>query len=330
VEQPNWFTYVKLKGLKLSPEKFGGKEPSIKEIYDLVVSKRLYIETKTMVATKFYDGVHWLSKETWDKAKNVILESSYEGHEGATFTASKGTWLIIGEPRPIEPPIGAPKNEKYVVVETKLSRDLGLEPFIIEEKFVFKGIRGRDVKIGKVARYSYFIAAYTRDARPLKEDELKQTYLWKNYLSNTEVIKVLESTSKHLKKEIWHLERMNKDVLSKYKVVWRDVAKGFIPAFEDTGAIPSHKVHYTNVLSPQEGYYLLAILLAPQINAVVQELSSWIGGVQPRFIKYFKIPRFNPRNKVHVELSRLGRVVHERGYITEKMKETIKNLVERL
>jgi hypothetical protein len=54
-----------------------------------------------------------------------------------------------------------------------------------------------------------------------------------------------------------------------------------------------------------QGYYLLATLLAPQINVVVQELRTkfWIRDAKPRFIKYFKIPRFNSRIKIHVKLS---------------------------
>jgi hypothetical protein len=62
-----------------------------------------------------------------------------------------------------------------------------------------------------------------------------------------------------------------------------------------------------------EKVYLVTVLLAPQINAVVRELSPWIGHVQPRFIKYFKLPKYNSDNIVHRHLIEIGRFIHNEG-----------------
>jgi len=345
MEQQSRFIYVKLKGVKkgtkLSPEEFEGREPNIKEVYDRLNNKNLIIETQTLVAVKTdyqketsshsSNEAHWLTEETWNMAKSILRAgSSYDGHIGVTFTASNGAWLIRGTPEPIEPPIGAPKNESFVRVETELSARLGLAPFIVEKRFVFKGFKGEDVEIGRVKEYRYFLAAYNRKGTSLTKNELEETFLWKNYLSIDKIKNTIESTSAFMKKAFWEQERMNNDALAQYKVVWRDAAKEFIPAIEDTGAVPDYTVNYIVVNNINEGYYLLALLLAPQINAVVKELTPWIGHVQPRFINYFYIRKFNPNNPTHVKLSQLGKEIRERGDITEEQKNRIKDLVDKL
>jgi len=323
--EPTYFAYIKLMGSKLSPRYFNGKEPGIDEVYRVVS-----ISKQAMVPVKLIDGVHWLSENTYNFARKVLgVSTTYEAHEGVTFTGAKGAWLIIGEPKPVEPPIGAPKNEKYVVIETELSKKLGLEPFITEEKFVFRGFKGEDVEVSRVTMYRYFIAAYERNGNPLTENELKKTLLWKNYLCKNEVTKVLGGISEFLKKKLWYLERMSGYAMKQYKVVWRDVAKEFIPAIEVNGAVPDYTVNYIVVKNLEEAYYLLAILLAPQINAVVSELSPWIGHVQPRFIEYFKIPAYNPENSVHRQLVQIGDIIHNKKIIQENL-EKIKELVEKL
>jgi hypothetical protein len=320
------FTYIKIKGLQLSPEGFGDREPRIEEVVDKVVADK-----ELMVAVEFVDGVHWLRKGTYNIARKVRGISAYEAREGVTFTSARGAWLIVGEPKPAEPPVGAPRNEKYVAVETELSRAVGLPPMVIEERFVFRGFKGEDVDVGKVTRYRYFIAAYKRNGTPLSAEELKQTMLWRNYLSKPEITKVLGGVSKFLRGELWHLERMVGEALSRYKVVWRDVAKRFVPAIETSGAVPDYTVNYVPVNSFEEACYLAAVLLAPQINAVVEELTPWVGHVQPRFIRYFKIPKYDAQNEVHRKLAEMGKAIYNEGETALKdvLKE-IGELVEKL
>jgi len=329
MSQPVSFNYIKLSGSKLSPESFGNKEPRIIEVYEYINREKVKIDRWNMVPVTFADGVHWLSVTTYNYARNAFntsRTSPYEAHEGASFDVAKGAWIIIGDPIPAQPPIGAPKNERYVYIKTVLSEELGLKPFIVEEKFLFKCFKGEDISIGRVRNYRYLLAAYKRDGNSLPETELKQTFLWKNYLSNPQVIKILEDVSKHMKKKPWYIERMNEYALAQYKVVWRDVASEFIPAVEASGAIPDHNVHYVIVNSLDEAYYLVTVLLAPQINAVVRELSPWIGHVQPRFIKYFKLPKYNPGNIVHRRLVEIGRLIHNEG--EDALKKVLKEIEE--
>jgi len=317
------FRYVKVRGPPLSPESFGGREPKLRD-----VTERVATEVHQVTAVELFDGVHWLRKEVYEVAKEVLRFSSYEAHEGVTFTSAKGAWLIVEEPKPVEPPLGAPRDLRYVAIETELSRKLNLGPIIIEEEFVFRGFKGEDVEVGRVLRHRYFVAAYRRDGTPLSEKELEKTLLWKNYLSKPEVLNVLGGVSTFLRKKLWHLERMNKEAMSKYKVVWRDAAKKFVPAIEVSGAIPDYTVNYVAVSSFEEACYLMAVLLAPRINAVVEELSPWIGHVQPRFIKYFKIPKYDPRNNTHRQLAQIGKAIYERGEASVKEINLIDELVK--
>jgi hypothetical protein len=320
------FIYMKIGGSQLPPEKFGGREPRIGEVIDRVTAYK-----ELMVAVELVDGVHWLRKGTYSVARNVLGTSGYEAREGVTFTSAKGAWLVVGEPTPVEAPVGAPRGERYVAVETELSRAVGLPPVIIEERFVFRGFKGEDVSVGRVTRYRYFIAAYKKNGTPLSPDELEQTMLWKNYLSKPEVTEVLGGVSKLLREELWHLERMGGRALSRYKVVWRDVARRFVPAVETSGAVPDYTVNYVPVNSFEEACYLMAVLLASQVNAVVEELTPWVGHVQPRFVKYFKIPKYNAKNEVHRRLAEIGKVIHNGGEdVLEKVLKEVDELVEKL
>jgi len=275
----------------------------------------------------------WLSRKTYEYAKDILgpKEVFYIAHEGVTFTASEGAWLVEGEPKPVKCPPGV--EGECAIVQTVLGRRLGLKPFIIEKGFIFKGFKGEDISYGQIRSYRYFIAAYRvvdGGVRPLTEHELKNTLLWKNYLSLENVIKKLSGVSKFFNRKPWHLERFRSEALSKYKVVWRDVAKEFIPAIVDDGTIPDYTVNYVVTSSLEESCYLLAVLLAPQINAVVRELSPWIGHVQPRFIRYFKIPRYNPYNSVHRKLAEIGKQIHSNKRVAQDMISEIEKLVEKL
>jgi hypothetical protein len=309
-------------GTTLSPDHLG-KEPDISTIHAYYSNNTIRLEVSEVVLMQFVDGVHWLARETYEYAKRVLGTSPYEAHAGATLTSEQGARIVIAV-APTEPPIGAPKNEKYVIIETKLSRDLGIAPFVAEERFLFRGIKGEDIEIGKIKTYRLFVLPYRRSGKPLTDDELKQTLLWRNYLSNPKVMEVLASTSTHLKKAFWLVERLSERALSQYKVVWRDGAETFVPAIDTTGAIPDYTVNYVPVSNLEEACYLLAVLLAPQINAVVKELVSWIGHVQPRFVKYFKIPKYNSKNEVHRMLAEIGKAIHSKG--EEVLKEVLKEI----
>ena len=323
------FKILRVLGKKLSPD-YLGKEPDIDAVYMYLNNNVLSIERTDIVQVQFVDGIHWLTKGTYEYAKRILGRSPYEAHEGASLTGEKGTRIVVNATS-VGVPVGGLKNEKYVLIETELSKSLGLPPFVVEEKFLFKGIKGEDIEVGRIKTYKLFVLPYYKNGKPLSENELKQTLLWRNYLSNPKVVNVLISVSAHLKESYWYVERLNEKALSQYKVVWRDGAETFIPAIDTTSAIPDYTVNYIPVSSFEEACYLLAVLLAPQINAVVKELVSWIGHVRPRFIKYFKIPRYNPRNEVHRRLTEIGKAIYNGGEDTLKdvLKE-IEELVERL
>lgn len=325
----NTFKLIKLRGRELSPEKMEGKEPRLSEIAHRLKEGDIEVELQDMVPVELYDGVSWLRKVTYEKASKALGRSAYEAHEGVTFTSAKGAWLIIGEPQRVEPPIGSPRDRGYVRVETELSRNLNLGPFVIEEEFVYRGFKGEDVSIGKVKKYRYFIAAYKRDGTPLSQNELEKTLLWRNYLSK--IVTALGDVSAFMKRKMWYLERMGEGAMRQYKVVWRDVAKEFIPAVDISGVIPDYTVNYVTVSNVEEAHYLLAILLAPQINSVVRELAPWIGHVQPRFIRYFRIPGYNPRIETHKRLAEIGKKIHEEGEeAANSLRDEIEKLVEKL
>lgn len=341
------FKYIKLSGVKLSPENFGGREPKYDEVLNLSLEQKLlkveiqdyiYVEIKGVVIVtkgkkkRKFREVLWISRDGYERAKNILKpkEIYYVAHEGVSFDVAKGVWRIVNQQGPVTCPPGY-EGECYIV-ETALSRNRGLEPFIVEGKYVYKGISGEHINKGCIESYTYLLMAFDRDKKGfLTKEELEKTLLYKNYLSNPYVQKVLkEEASKHLRDRWWHVERMREDVFAKYKVVWKDVADEFVPAVDDMGFIPDHNVHYVVIDSLEEAYYLMAILLSPQVNAVVKELSPWIGHVQPRFLRYFKIPKYNPKECVHKDLAELGRSICEKKKMSSDDLGKIEDLVNKL
>lgn len=325
------FKLYRVEGARLNPESRGGSEPRLNDIWELWNNGQLRVEEREMEAAIVGTETLWLSLETHRKASSLLdIGRAYEAHEGATVTACKGAWVIRGEVIDVEPPIGAPKDRKYVLVSTELSEKLGLDPFVVEKDFVFEYVKGEDIALGKVVRKRHALLAYNRSGNPLSKDELENTLLWKSYLSKAEVRKVIETSSKHMKKTWWHIERMKPMALSRIKVVWKDVAKRFVPAVDIDGLIPDYTVNYITVKSLEEAYYLLAILLSPQVNAVVEEISPWIGHVQPRFIRYFRIPPYNPKREAHKKLEEIGKKVYIKGNLEDADIRKLEELVEQL
>jgi len=330
------FKYIRFRGAELNPRRQGGSEPKYEKVYELYSRyKQIDVEVTDYVAVEMRYGdvkeAIWISRETYEKSRHILAPEAvfYEAHEGVTFTSAKGAFLVHGEPEPVSPPPGV--SDECVRIQTKLGESLGLEPFVVEKRFLFKGFKGEDVEVGYIRSYRYFIAPYDRDTgKPLPEEALKKTLLWRNYLSKREVLDTLRKSSTHLKGVVWELERMRREALARYKVVWRDVAKRFIPAVVDDGAVPDYTVNYVVVDNIEEAYYLLAVLLSPQINAVVEELSPWVGHVQPRFLRYFRIPKFNPENPVHRSLAEIGKNVRERRNVSSDDLCKIEALVNKL
>lgn len=329
------FRYVRLEGRRLSPEGFGGREPRYEEVYKLYLSSGFRVDSRDYVAIELGSGasreVLWLSRGTYERSRGVLgpTRTYYVGHEGVTLTSARGAWLVINEPKPTSCPPGF--SGECFLVETRLSRSLGLGPFVIEGNYLFKAVKGSFIEVGYVSKYMYVIIPYDRVRRRfLSEGELRGTLLYRNYLSRGEVVEVLRSVSKHLRREWWYVERMRGEVFSKYKVMWRDVAKEFKVAVDTEGAIPDYTVNYVVVSSEEEANYLMTTLLSPQINEVVKELSPWVGHVQPRFLRYFKIPKYNPQNPIHKALANKGREIRSKKKLSKEDLKEIEELINKL
>ncbi|RLG83254.1 MAG: hypothetical protein DRO40_05260 [Thermoprotei archaeon] len=204
------FTYIRFKGRKLNPESFGGREPKYKEIYEFYSNGLITIESKEYVAVgikgmiialtkrtrkkeKEFKETIWISKKTYNYAMKVLNPEKvyYVAHEGVTLTSAKGAWLVVNKPKPVKclPGFG----DKCYIVETKLSKTLDLDPFIVEGKFLFKAAKGEHIKTGRISNFMYVLLPYDiYKGRFLTHNELTKTLLYKNYLSINEIKEILK------------------------------------------------------------------------------------------------------------------------------------------
>jgi hypothetical protein len=131
-EDVKLFKYFKFSGLRLSPENLSNREPTITDILEFWRNNKLNIDKILYVSVSVANETLWLSKETYDIAKSVFGDGNVYGNkarEGASFDVARGAWRIVDAPKPVKSPPGI--EDKCVLVETILSRSLGLEPFIV-------------------------------------------------------------------------------------------------------------------------------------------------------------------------------------------------------
>ena len=257
--------------------------------------------------------------------RKVLGKSDYEAHAGAyTGGANAVYWVDIIYKRP----------DGLVVVRNitegaKVKVDEVTET--IEPDLLYPLLRGRDVQRWKAEPSAYIIMPHTIETEwnAIAVDELQKLfprtygYLWR--FRDT----LLGRRSGWYQKAkdrlpFYIMFAIGTYTFAPWKVVWRYVASDFIVAVaaphDGKPVVPNEKLMLVECASEQEAHYLCATLNSSPIRLAVRGFFVETQ-IAPHVIERLSIPRFDPKNPVHLRLAELSEQAHEAAKVGDEVRE---------
>lgn len=254
--------------------------------------------------------------------RKVIGQSDYIAHEGVNSGGANAIyWVDIVSKRP----------DRLVVtsnITEGAKRQVESIQSAVEPDLLYPLLRGRDVKRWKAEPSAYIIMAQDPiKRRGIAEEKMKTKYP-KTYL----YLKRFEGVLRERPAYKRYFTRKNKanqtietgpfysmfDVgdytFAPYKVVWRYIATDFIcsavGSVDKKPIIPNEKLMLVNCNDEKEAYYLCGICNSLPSRFVV--ISYGVGTqLAPHILKNIRIPKFDPKNTLHLRLAELSKKTHE-------------------
>jgi hypothetical protein len=189
----------------------------------------------------------------------------------------------------------------------------------IEPDFVFPLLRGRDVKRWKALPTYQVIVPQdpTAPAKGFAEAEMQsrfpKTYdyfkQFEELLRKRKVFKLFFDVNTA---PFYSVYAIGPYTFSPFKVVWREVSNSLDAAVCGTHdsriAVPDHTLVYIASQSEEEAHYLCALLNSSPANFIVRGYVAL--HPSPHIMKYIRIPKFNPKDKVHENLAESSAACH--------------------
>jgi hypothetical protein len=253
-----------------------------------------------------------------DKVYSILGENPYTARTG-TFTGGANAvyWLSIKE-----------SVDTTVLVRNiteRAKRKAKSQEVMIEKDHVYPMVTGRDIGFWRFDYDKYILCPHSATSRmqPISQDELENYPLTLDYLnSNRDVIdsrKGFAGWERHIQDEYWYaIQRIGAYTFSDYKVCWKFISATFTPVvvtrvsdpfLGDKNAIPNDKVIYVGLDDAAEAYYLCGVLSSRLYRDVIESymVETQIG---PSVLSKLRIPKFDPSNGIHVDISRVCQSGH--------------------
>ncbi len=278
-----------------------------------------------------------ITEKAYEGIRKVIGENPwYKAYEGVNTALNQVYWIEILSETPGGLLITNPSlpGQKKKVKQIKQ---------IIEKDLVYPLVRGRDVKKWYIAKeYGRIIVPHNPETgKPIEEDKLKTRY-GRTYEYFFYFKKELENRSIH---KLWgkgnpfySVYDIGNYTFYPYKVVWKEVsarmkAGGFhvavIGPIHDVYLgnkiiVPEHTVVLIPLDSEDEAHYLAAIL-----NSAIVSL---YGAYMPvKGLENLRIPKFDPNNTMHQNLSNLSEEAHKIAKcIYEENRDDLRDKLEKI
>jgi len=260
------------------------------------------------------------------KLKKALGPSAYRGRKGIEPLGAKGVYLLK-EPKYV--------GKSKVQICNLLSRgrlkeveDLGEHIGLVEDDFVFPLISGRDIARWGLVSYTYVLMPHEEKKgvhNAISESELKvkytATYEWLSYFK-TVLLETRKRNSKFFNEKIdpfYFLDNVGTYTFCPWKVVWREQNKQMVSCVISTKPdepmkgkliIPDSKVLFCPLDDKKEAHYLSAVLNSKIVTDLIEgytlELQRGID-----ILENIKIPKFDPKSKLHLLLASLSEKAHE-------------------
>ena len=270
--------------------------------------------------------------------KKILGQSDYIAHAGCYTGGANGVyWVDIIDKRP----------DGLVVVSniTKgAKREVENIQMAIEADLLYPLLRGRDVRRWYAEPSAHLLMVQDPDRRcGIDEDEMKTDYP-KTYL----YLKRFEPVLKQRKSRgvtdmieggapFYTMFAVGDYTFAPYKVVWTRIAKieaAVVNTLDGKYIIPQETITLVACNSKEEAHYMAALVNSTtfQYAAISYSQAGGKSMGSMHVLENIRIPRFEPKNKLHQELSGLSQNAHYAVTIGDEagLKEIIEPRIDEL
>ncbi len=277
----------------------------------------------------------WLTLSDMTFANNVLDRSKprfYRGRKGIEPAGAKGVY-VLKEPK---------KAKKgYLKIENDISRqrrqdiiDKGVNKGVVEEKYVFPMLGGRNITKWKVKSNEFMLVPHTSSYKyGVPEIELAKdapdTFMWLSFYHD-ELLATRKQNGKFFNPDtnpFYRLDNVGEYTYSPYKVLWKEqtgsmsavVVSTYYQSVtnankniftEDKIIVVDSKVLMLDVYDEMEAYFVCGIINSPNVTKVVDGYAvSTNRGVD--VLKYVAIPKYDTDDKLHIKIATLSKKIHE-------------------
>ena len=274
--------------------------------------------------------------------RKVIGQSDYTAHAGVYSGGANAVyWVDIVASRPdglvIISNITKGAKRKVESVQAAIELDL-----------LYPLLRGRDVKRWKAEPSAYIIMAQD----PIKRRGIDEDNMKTQYPKTCMYLKRFEAVLRGRAAFIRYFTRKDKNgriietgpfysmfdvgnyTFAPHKVVWPWISIGVRVAVVSTAEgkpiCPEHNTSFVDCKEEDEAYFICALLNSKIGDFSIRAFYSGGGGgiASPHVLKNIRIPKFNPKNELHLRLSELSEEAHE--IAKEEDKEELKKIEEEI
>ena len=276
----------------------------------------------------------WLTLRDMTFANNVVnsqVERAYKGRKGIEPAGAKGVY-ILQKPKRV--------RSGYLEIINDISRqrrqdiiDKGVHKGIVEEKYIYPMLGGRNIARWWIKSNEYMIVPHTAEYKygipeTVLAKDAPETYQWL-FFYHDELLDTRIQNGKFYNPEtqpFYRLDNVGTYTYSPYKVLWKEqtgsmsavVVSSYMNSIpnadaelfeEDKPIVVDSKVLMLDVYDEMEAYYVCGIINSPSVIEVVDGYAiSTNRGVD--VLKYIAIPKYNKKNEVHNKISSISKTIH--------------------
>lgn len=310
------------------------QETSLTEVIN-EKTKRIFLTAKPVV----FPGGPWLtiSPSLNNIAEKAIGNSGYQARKGVTTDLNGVYWIEAIEKRA--------DGKVRVRNLNKIGRHKvrAWEGFV-ETDYIYPLVRGREIKAFNWTNSGIQILLPQKEYKGFDEELLRSNALstyqyfsvFKEQLLRRSSFKKYHSSSGA---PFYSCFNVGPYTFSPYKVVWREVQSIFEAAvigsvYDDIIgekiAIPDHKLFFIPLEDEKEAHYICAFLNSKIVREIIHGYSVSTQ-VATHVTDYIKIPQFDSKNSLHIELSDISVKAHKGEFdnaLQNKLEAVVKRILE--
>lgn len=277
----------------------------------------------------------WLTLKDMSFANNVVnpkIKRIYRGRKGIEPAGAKGVYVLL-KPQKI--------RDGYLEIVNDMSRqrrrdiiDKGIHKGIVEEKYIYPMLGGRNISRWLVKSNEYMIVPHSSAHKygipeVILAREAPETFQWLSYY-HKELLSTRKQNGKFYNPEtqpFYRLDNVGPYTYAPYKVLWKEqtgsmsavVVSTYLNSIPDADAtlfsedkiiVVDSKVLMLDVYNEMEAYYVCGIINSPSIIEVVDGYAvSTNRGVD--VLKYIAIEKYDESNKTHKKIADISKNIHE-------------------